>query len=422
MKLLTNKRHAALLAEAREEGRTEAKGFYSAAGQGDFNEYLRIVAAQTRGLVEIQPIGQMDRAALKQMYLSNGPLYGVINIIASAVAACSRYIEIVDAKTGEAIPGHPVAKLLSRPNDRFSRSKFFYAAATNRFLFGDEWNYCPKGVGKDRTPKELYCIPSDTVGAKHGSWEELFEGIVIAGHKIEASDVFENFAYNPDDKSFFGVSKASVAATYLTVLERAMSREATALKNGGAANLISPAATDIPALPTDVADTEEKVNKSGNANKTLMVRMPIAVHSLGDKPADLSILESHKDAVTALCFVYGVPVDLYYGQAKYENMKEAKKSLYESTAIPFVEEWGEDLVSYLKMTDKIAVRVNTDKIDILQADPYAAAENMAKIGAFTTNEIRDTAGWEPIAEPWADEVRLPLAIQLGNQPADWSEE
>ena len=421
MKIQSNKAHAAALEAAREAGRQEVKGFYESQ-PGDFNKYLQIIATQTRGMIEIQPIGQVGRAELKDLYLSNGPLYGVINLIATAVAVCSRYLEIVDIKTGEPLPpSHDLARLLARPNDRFSRSKYFYAAATNRFLFGDAWNYCPKGVGKNRNPKEMYIIPSDSVGVKHGSWEELFAGLVINGERIAPDAVFENFSYNPDDRSFFGVSKASVAAAYLTIIDRAMSREATALKNGGAANIIAPANTDVPALPQDVDNTEEKINKSSNANKTLMVRMPVAVHSLGDKPADLSILQSHEAALVTLCFVYGVPVDLYLGQAKYENMKEAKKALYESVAIPFIEEWGEDFISYLKLSDKYEIRVNTDKIDILQADPYAVAQNMATIGAFTTNEIRETAGWPAVADAWADEVRLPLGVQLGNEPQDFSE-
>jgi HK97 family phage portal protein len=420
MKLLSNKAHAAEIEAAREQGRTEAKGFYSEQVQ-DFNKYLAIIAQQTRGMIEIQPVGQLQRAELKALYLTNGPLYGVINIIANAVAACSRYIEVTD-KGGKVLENHFVTKLLARPNDRFSRSKFFYAAATNRLLYGDEWNYCPKGVGKSREPKEIYVIPSDTVGVKHGSWQELFEGLVINGKAITADAVFENFAYNPDDKSFFGVSKASVAAAYLSIIERAAGREATALKNGGAANLISPAAADIPALPTDVADTEEKINRGSNANKTLMVRMPVNVQPLGSDPANLSLLESHDNAINVLCFVYGVPVDLYLGQAKYENMREAKKALYEQVAIPFLDEWCEDLVSYLGLTGQIQVKVNTDNIDLLQDDPYSVAQNMANIGAFTTNEIREAAGWERIEEGWADEVRLPLGLQLGDQPTDFNEE
>lgn len=422
MKLISNKRYEAAISDAKAKGAEEVKGFYHASAE-DMNKYLEIIAAQTRGIVEIQPLGQLDRARLREIYLTSGPVYGVINKIANAVAACSPYLEIIDRKTGEPLPDTaPAVALLNRPNDRFNRKRFFYAAATNRLLFGDEWNYCPKGVGKTRDPKELYVIPSQTVGVKHGTWEELFEGVQIKGKTIKAADVFENFAYNLDDTSFFGVSKVSVAAAYLTVMERAVGREATALKNGGAANIVSPAATDVPALPADVLDTEEKVNKSSNLNKTLMLRIPVAVHSLGDKPADLSILESHKDAVTALCFVFEIPVDLYYGQAKYENAKEAKKSLYESCAIPFLEEWGEDYLSYLGLADKYTARVNVDAIDVLQEDPYAVGKNLAAIGAFSTNEIREATGWDRIEEPWADEVRLPLGVQLGGDPTDFNEE
>lgn len=421
MKLITNKRHAEQLAAARQQGMLEAKGYYARSDE-EVNQYLRIIASQAAGMVEMQPIDQVDRAKLKSLYLSNGPLYGVIDKIATAVAVCSRSLELTD-KTGKPVEKHFILDVLNRPNDRFSRGKFFYAAATNRFLFGDEWNCAPKSVGKVRGVKEMYVISSDSVGVKHGNGkdEPMFDGLVIAGKPVSAADVFENFAYNPDDKSFFGVSKASVAAAYLTILERAAAREATALKNGGAANLIAPADSGTPALPQDVDKTEEKVNKPANLNKTMMVRIPVAVHTLGDKPADLAILESSKDAVTALCFVYGVPVDLYYGQAKYENMKEAKKALYESVAIPFIEEWCEDFINYLGLAGQYTLKVNVDKIDVLQRDPYAAADNMAKIGAFTTNEIRETAGWERIPEPWADEVRIPLGVQIGANPEDFSE-
>lgn len=420
MKVLSNRKYAEQIAEARREAQAEVKGYYENREE-DYNKYLEIVAAQTRGMVEIQPLGQVDRQKLKAIYLSSGPLYGVINKIANAVSYCSKFLELIDKSSGKEVTKHFIVDLLTRPNDRYTRAKYFYGAATNRLLFGDGWNYCPVGVGKSRNPKEMYLIPSDKVGAKHGDWAHLFDGIVIAGKEIKAEDVFENFAYNLDDTSFFGVSKASIAANYLTVIDRAVGREATALKNGGAANLIAPAAMDVPALPSDVADTEDRLNKSSNANKSLMVKIPVAVHSLGDKPADLSILESHKDAVTALCFVYEIPVDLYYGQAKYENAKEAKKALYESAAIPFLEEWGEDFLSYLKLSDKYELRVNTDKIDVLQEDPYAVGENMAKIGAFTTNEIREACGWERIPDAWADEVRLPLGVQLGGDPEDFTE-
>lgn len=429
MKILSNKRYAAEMAAAREDGAAaQAKGYYGATTE-EFNAYLDAISVQMRGAVQIQPLDQLGRNQLREIYMRNGPVFGVINKIASAIAAVSPYLELIDRQTGDAVTNHPVVRLLDRPNDRYTRRKFFYGVATNRYLFGDQWNYCIRNTGKNRDPRELYIVPSWRVGVKFrpGEWDGklddgIFEGIQVNGKQIAARDVFENFAYNIDDGTFFGVSKVSVAASYLTVMERAVAREATALKNGGAANIIAPADTSVPALPQDVDSTEERVNKSGNANKTLMLRIPVAVHSLGDKPADLTILESHKDAVTALCFVFEIPVDLYYGQSKYENAKEAKKALYESVAIPFLEEWGEDLLSFLRLTDRYELRVNTDKIDVLHEDPYTAGENLAKIGAFTTNEIREATGWGRIEEPWADEVRLPLGIQLGNEPVDFSEE
>ena len=402
MKLQTNKSYQRALDAARQEGeakaRQEVKGYYGDTGE-QVNEYLAIIQQQARGMIEIQAPDQISREELKRTYDGNGPVFGVIDKIATAVAACAPYLEVIDRKTGDVVtdPENPVVRLLKKPNDRQTRKKYFYGAATNRYLFGDQWNYVARTVGKDRAPAGMYIIPSQTVAVKHDSGyagkldNGLFEGIVINGKQIKAADVFENFSYNLDPTTFFGTSRVSVAATYLTVMERAIGREATALKNGGAANIITPADTSTPALPKDKDDAEQRINAQGNTNKTLMLRIPVAVHSLGNKPADLSILESHKEAITALCFVFGIPVDLYYGQAKYENAKEAKKTLYESCAIPFLEEWGEDLLSFLELSGKYELKVNTDKIrpDRQRGLPHRRQEHGRNRGVYYERDPRD---------------------------------
>ena len=167
--------------------------------------------------------------------------------------------------------------------------------------------------------------------------------------------------------------------------------------------------------------TTKELNAAGNINKTKFLRMPIDVHSLGNTPVDLNILASHKEAVTALCFVYGVPVDLYYGQSKYENAREAKKSIYEQTAIQMLHEFGADLLSYCNLAGEYRFVVNTDKLDVLHDSPSQVARDMAAVGCFTTNEIRQTLGWDARPESWADEERVPLGVSFGAEPLDIDE-
>lgn len=233
--------------------------------------------------------------------------------------------------------------------------------------------------------------------------------------ELDMTQVFESFDYNLDATSFFGTSKIVAASVYLTVMERSMSREATALNNGGVANIITPAKDNMGVLPKDADGVEERFNSKSNINKTLAFRIPVDVHQLGSAPVDLGILDSHKMAVEALCFVFGLPVDLYYGQSKYENAKEAKKTVYESLAIPMANEFAQDLLRHTGL-DRQGYRltVNTEHIDVLKEKSSDTMQTLSLMHA-SLNELREANGYDPIEEPWADQPILPLGVMFGNE-------
>lgn len=397
----------------------ELKGYYD--GDNKKNEYFQAIARQLTGL-EMAPWLVIDRAKIKDTYETCAPVMGVVNYIADNVGEVMRFLELVD-KDGKAVDNHWLLELLRRPNDRFSIRKFGQAWAVNKLLFGDAWVYAKKTVGKERSIKEMFIIPSQNVTVKREGADKPIAGIklMVAGTNktLKIEDVFESFDYNLDDTSFFGVSKIVSAAVYLSVIQRGMNRQDTSLKNGGVANVISPAKDQMGVLPKDKDDLEESFNDAAkNAGSTKVVRTSIDVHQLGNTPIDLNILASHKEAVTALCFVFKLPVDLYYGQAKYENAKEAKKAIYEQNAIPMANEFAEDLLRYTGLDkDGFQLRVNTDMIDVLKEDPADTLDNLAKMHA-TLNELREAYGYERLTEPWADQPILPMAIQFGNEAVD----
>ena len=314
---------------------------------------------------------------------------------------------------------HWLLELLRHPNDRYTFKKLVEGWTINRKLYGDAWRYAPKAVGANRGQiKEMYVIPSWRVGVDRDGVVQPIKGIKLAGTKertIQIKDLIEDFDYNLDDASAFGTSPLVTAALYLSVMKRGMNREDTSLKNGGVANIVTPAKDTMGIMPKDADEVEKRFNKTDNAGKTLAMRIPVDVHQLGNAPVDLNILESHKEAVTALCFVYHIPVDLYYGQSKYENAKEAKKTIYEQCAVPLVNEFAEGLLHYAEL-DKEGYRlcVNTDKIDVLQDDPKDVLDNLTKMHA-TLNEMREAYGYERIEEPYADQPVLQMGVQFGNE-------
>lgn len=395
---------------------TEVKGYYDSANE--MNEYFKAIESTLRGR-KLAQMGEVSRNDIRDAYARNAAVMGVVNYIAENVGEVARYLELQDAK-GNYIESHWVLDLLRHPNDRFNLRRFATAWAVNKLLFGDAWIYAPTAVGKNLgIVSEMYIIPSWRIETLSDGGLKPIKGVGIAGSvkgEIDIEHLFESFDYNLDDSSFFGTSKVVSAAVYLDVIDKGMRRESQALDNGGVANIITPKGDELGVMPEAAHDIENRFNNKRNINKTLAVKFPIEVHQLGNAPIDLSILETHKEAVTALCFVYKVPVDLYYGQAKYENAKEAKKTIYEQNAIPLANEFAEDLITYLsKRETSISgwmLTVNTDRIDVLKENAGDVMDNLIKMHA-SVNELREANGYEPLAADYANEPIFQIGTQFG---------
>ena len=396
--------------------KTEIKGYYDS--QNEMNEYFRAIEVSLRGK-KLAPMTPMSRMAIRDAYEHGGVVKGIVDYIAESTGEVAQYLELMNPQE-EYVDKHWVLDLLRHPNDRFNLRRFIIAVEINKLLFGDAWVYAPTAVGKNfGKPGEMYVIPSWRIETDSDGKIQPIKGILISGtneKEISIDNVFEIFDYNLDDASFFGTSKVVAAALYLDVINKGMRRESQSLDNGGVANLVTPKGDEAGVLPEHADDLESRFNSRRNVNKTLALRMPVEVHQLGNAPVDLSILDTHKEGVTALCFQYKLPVDLYYGQAKYENAKEAKKTIYEQNAIPLVNEFAEDLMAFLSKKDKSLVGwklvVNTDKIDVLKAKASDTLNNL-NLAYCTLNERREAIGYERIEEEYADKPIIPMGVQFG---------
>ena len=419
MKIISSKKYQELV---------QLKGFYD--GENASNEYLQHIARQLNGL-KLPPMTVMGREEIKRAYETLAPVNGVVDYIADNVGEVMKYLELRRALpdgTYEYVEDHWLMKLLSKPNDRYNLRRFGKAWAVNRLLFGDAWVYAPLTQGKDRRIDEkvgMYVLPSQKIMTEAGGIEKPLKGVKLVnttGDAIEVEGkVFESFDYNLDDTSFYGTSKVVAAAIYLSILDKGMRRQDTSLDNGGIAGIITPKAdTEYGIKPADADQVEKEVNGKKDFNKIKALRSPIEYHPIDSSPVDLAILASHKEAVTALCFVYHIPVDLYYGQSKYENAKEAKKAIYEQQAIPLAEEFAADLLSYTGLDKEFELVVNTDEIPAMQETPTEALDRITKMHG-SLNELRTANGFDRIEEDYADQPLLPMGLQFGNEEYDINE-
>ena len=398
----------------------EIKGFYDLVDERE-NIYLSALQKQLSGSMSLPSITGISREQIRKAYETSAPVMGVVNYIVENVGEVATYLEL--SRNGEYVDKHPLLDMLRRPNDRFTLRKFVTSWAINKLLFGDAWVYAPMRIGKEGG-RSLYVIPSQKVAVENGN--PVFKGIrligIAEGKSISAEDVFESFDYNLDDTSLFGTSKVAAAAYYLSVMEKGIQRQDKTLEDGGATHLITPKPDATGSvMPKDAQEIEKLANGKGSIGKRRALQFPVEVHQLGSTPVDLSILDSHKEAVTALCFVFRLPVDLYYGQAKYENAKEAKKTIYEQNAIPMANEFAEDLLHYLKMDrEGYELKVNTDHIDVLKQSTGEVLDNLNKMHA-SLNELREAYGYDRIEEEWANKPLMPMGVTYGNEYEDISE-
>ena len=412
--------------------RMQVKGYYGDEAANATNAYFQRIAAAMRG-VKLPPfINNITRQDIKHAYETIAPVKGIIDYLADNVGEMFKYLYLrrlkADGETYEYAPSSLawVEKLIANPNDRFSAKRFGKAWAVNRLLFDDAWTYAPKSIGKNRNPREMYVVPSWRVATDSKAPSVPLAAIQIVGASnnepiplLEGG--FESFGYNLDDTSFFGSSNIVAAAVYLSVLDKGMRRQDYALENGGPAGIVTPKGDNMGVLPQDADTLEEALNGSDVANKIKPLRVPIEYTALGSNPIDLNILASHKEAVTVLCFLYHLPVDLYYGQAKYENQKEAKKAIYEMNAIPLAEEFGADLLAYLGLDkDGWELVVDKDRVTVLQEGPTDALDRIEKMHG-SINELRTANGFDRIDAAYADEPILPLGVQFGNETYDIDE-
>ena len=393
----------------------EKKGYF---GENENNEYFKQLNSLMNSSVKLLDFSSVNRSQLVKMYWTNAQVRGVVNLIASSVAELSDYAELLDSKD-KVDTKHYSNSLFTRPNDRENRRRFIKSWAIYRLLSGDSFVYFEQGIGLKRGAfSSMYVMPSHKVEIQLG-------GLIapIAGYKLEEKagfslelnpgNVMMSYEPNPKGDTFYGLSPLESAANYIQLLESGLKRQNSSIANGGVANIITPKPDNLGTVTQMVADTiESDLNDVSNINKSKLVRAALEVHRLGDKPTDLGLLDTSKDAITALCFVYNIPIDLYYGQSKYENAKEAKKAVYEKAAIPLFKEFLDDFSQFLKL-DKEGLKwsINVDKIEVLN-------DNIEMLGAYekmnaTLNEKRQLMGFPIINEKWADQPMVPMGISFG---------
>ena len=399
----------------------QVKGYFG--GDNLNNEYLKDLTKYIQNGVALLDFSAVDRKKLVDYYKTNAIVRGIVGTtIGNAISELADYIE-VQGKDKKVIEGHWAEKVLNKPNDLYNKRKFIKGWAINRMLTGDAFVYGLEGKALSKGQfTELYLLPSQDVTINIGGLTQPIKGYSLPNTysltaTLSPKNVMFSREYNTESNTFHGLSPLQSAANIIQLLEKGDKRQNAALSNGGVNNLITPMPDKYGGITqVEAENLRQEMNDRHEGNYNSFIAYPLQVNKIGDTPADLALLETSKYAINALCFVYGISVDSFLAQAKYENAKEAKKAVYEQAAIPLMNEFLEDYTAFCKLEEGVKFVLNTDKIEILKAAPTEVMANLTAMGA-SINEKREYMGYAPRTEPYCDLPAIPLGISLGDPNA-----
>jgi len=372
-----------------------------------------------------------DDSYITEGYRKNSTIYALVNLITKAATTIpfqvyektnendyKRY-KAMTSGTFDAATIHKAAmlqkrslvelqdtelhKLLERPNPAQSYNSWISELIAFGKLTGNRYIY---GIGPDTGANvgkytELYVMPSQIMEIVSG-------GIMkpVSKYKIEYNGTFEidaseichikdfNPYYDGTGSHLYGQSPLRAGLRSLTTNNEAVQTGVKYLQNQTARGLLMSDEGDINEVQAQ--QLKDKFRKqfqgSDNAGDVIITPKKLSWVNFGLNAADVSLIEQYNASIKDLCNIYNVPVQLLNNtdSASYNNMKEAKKALYQNAVIPELLKIKDELNRWLapKFGDKLCIEFDFSVIPELQEETDKVVDQLTKAWWLTPNEKR----------------------------------
>jgi len=294
-------------------------------------------------------------------------------------------------------------KLLERPNPAQSYNSWITELIAFGKLTGNRYIY---GIGPDTGANigkytELYVMPSQIMEIVSG-------GIMkpVSKYKIEYNGTYEidaneichikdfNPYYDGTGSHLYGQSPLRAGLRSLTTNNEAVQTGVKYLQNQTARGLLMSDEGDINEVQAQ--QLKDKFRKqfqgSDNAGDVIITPKKLSWVNFGLNAADVSLIEQYNASIKDLCNIYNVPVQLLNNtdSASYNNMKEAKKALYQNAVIPELLKIKDELNRWLapKFGEKLCIEFDFSVIPELQEETDKVVDQLSKAWWITPNEKR----------------------------------
>lgn len=365
--------------------------------------------------------GVTYREAVEGGYKGIVWVYRCVKIIGESVGSVpwKVYQMNPDGTTGKVLNGHPLEKLIKRPNPWTDRKQFFETWSASLDLSGNcYWEIVPV-QGK---PGQLFTIRPD--------WMSPIPDPVdyVKGYKFDPGGNVKPEFFEPKDiihfkfvdplNEFVGMSPLTAAARTLETEHAAISWNKTIFDNSAVPNgvLSVPAATMLQEDKEALQQQLETEFTRDNLNRPMVLWGGMEWKQLALSHSDMSFLEQRRLNKYEICAVYGVPPPVVGANEDptYSNWGVARLSLWEDTVIPRLD-WlqtrlNNTLVPYYG--SNIELRYDVASVPALReafTQKVKTGELLWKMG-YPINAVNRVLGLGFEDVPWGDTTWMPSSM------------
>jgi HK97 family phage portal protein len=318
----------------------------------------------------------LAEVAIKEGYNASSVVYACVEKRAKLIASVPWVVMQKRGDKWEAVPNHPLQKLLENPNSDQSLYELMYSLSQSLDLTGDTYISEIKG-GSAGLPVELWHLPSKFIKIGAGK-ERLIDFYKYEGDginkRIDAADMIHIRMPNPNSP-FFGMPVLMAAGQATDIDREAGIFQKVSLQNRG----LSDIAIKLPdgATPEQAQQVQDALAKrqTGAANARKPIVSTGEVTMLAQTAAEMDFVNSRKAVWAEIAAVFGVPLASlgFTENVNLANAKEMNRALWQDTIIPQLElikrqmnhqlasEFGKDIKLSYDLSNVTALQEDLDK-------------------------------------------------------------
>lgn len=374
-----------------------------------------------------------DQTYIDKGYRQNATIYSLVNIIINACSTIpfqifeiksesefKRYKALTSALTPEAMLKAQIMRkhtmvelehtniheLLERPNPMQSYGSFIQELIAFGKLTGNRYIY---GIAPEtglKQYKELYVLPSQLVEIHSGGIMQPVKEYSLqynGSHKIPADVICHikdfNPNYNLSGSHLYGQSPLKAGLRSLQTNNEATETGVKYLQNQTARGVLMSDEGDINEVQAQQLKDrfKQQYRGSNNAGDIVITPKKLSWINFGLNASDLSLIEQYNASIKDLCNIYNVPSVLLNNteSSTYNNVKEAKKSLYQNAILPEMLKIRDELNRWLmpQFGEKLKLDFDFTAIPELQEETEKIVNQMSSAWWLTPNEKRIATGY-----------------------------